>query len=133
MLRYTISALAVLALIAPAPAFASATSTVTISAFVPVICNATFQSAPSQGADGIEQLGSINEVCNDGQGYKVVVDYDAGVNTGFLVVDGQKIALDGSGVAQVSTSPVAAVTTQSLGYIPGSQQISNLHVRLEPL
>ena len=123
----------VLALLAPTAASASATATLTLRGFVPVICRANFQSAPSEGANGVEQLGSIDEFCNDGGGYRVVVDYDPGTDPGSLVVDGRQVVLDGSGTAVIAESSGPAINTRTLGYIPGEQPISNLHIRVEPV
>lgn len=131
MSRYTTLALMVLALLAPTAAAAASTATLTLHGFVPVICRANFESAPSEGANGIEELGNIDEFCNSGRGYRVIVDYDPGTDPGFLVVDGRQVALDGSGTVVIAQSSGPAITKSSLGYIPGEQPISNLHIRVE--
>ena len=133
MSRYTILAPMVLMALAPTAASASSTATVTLRGFVPVICRANFQSAPSEGANGVEELGRIDEFCNSGGGYRVIVDYDPGTDLGTLVVDGRQVGLDGSGTAVIAQSSGPAVTSRSLGYIPGGQPISHLHIRLEPV
>ncbi|HEX3919744.1 MAG TPA: hypothetical protein VHW60_20590 [Caulobacteraceae bacterium] len=133
MSRYTIFTLLALALLAPTAASAEATATLTLRGFVPVICRANFESAPSEGANGVEQLGSIDEFCNSGAGYQVIVDYDPGASSsGTLVVDGRQVVLDGSGSVVIDQSTGPAISSKSLGYIPGDQPISNLHIRVVP-
>jgi hypothetical protein len=121
-----------LALLVPTAASAESTATLTLRGFVPVICRANFESSPSEGADGVEQLGSIDEFCNSGAGYTVIVDYDPGTSSGSLVVDGRQVALDGSGSVVIAQSTGPAIASRSLGYIPGDQPISNLHIRVVP-
>lgn len=134
MSRYSILAVMALAALAPTAASASSsTATITIRGFVPVICRANFDSAPSMGANGVEELGNIDEFCNSGGGYRVIVDYDPGVDPGSLVIDGRQVALDGSGTAVIDQSSGPAIASRSLGYIPGNQPINNLHIRVEPV
>jgi hypothetical protein len=127
MTRFAIAA--VLAVLAACPARA-ATETIEIHGVVPVICRADFQSSPSMVANGLMELGTIDEFCNAGSGYQIVVDYDGSSDAGSLIVDGQAIALNASGHTIITSMSGPRIVTQSLAYEPGSHPISAVHIQI---
>jgi hypothetical protein len=77
------------------------------------------------------RLGAIHEFCNAGSGYQVVVEYAPTSDPGALLVDGRFIPLDGSGRTVIQQVSGPALETRFLGYFPGHQPISNLHISLQ--
>ncbi|HZZ86865.1 MAG TPA: hypothetical protein VFE13_00895 [Caulobacteraceae bacterium] len=129
--RWLVPAGLALAMLAPAAVSASSTATLTIRGYVPLICRANFESAPAAGPHGVEQLGRIHEFCNSATGYRVIADYDGGRDTGYLLVDGRRVDLDGGGSVVIAESRGPAATTRSLGYVPGGRPIGHLHIRVQ--
>ena len=130
MSRYVISALALVAALAPTSTFA-ASSTITLRGYVPVICRATFDGAPAPLKGDVVHLGTAREFCNAGSGYRVVVSYDGGADPGSLVVDGRAIELDSSGQTVIAETHTPGIQSREIAYAPGDTPISNLNIRLE--
>ena len=121
---------AVLATLASWPAEA-ATQTIELHGVVPVICRADFQSDPTIGGDGTMHLGTLNEFCNAGSGYEILVDYDGSADPGSLLIDGQAVALNASGHSVLVSMNGPRAITQSLSYIPGSRPITSVHILIQ--
>jgi len=92
----------------------SAQYTIGISGFVPVVCRATVDAAmvPAQG--GQVSLGSLNEFCNNPNGYEVYADYSANMAKASLLVDGQKVPLGKDGTTRVTKSNRAGIAAHAV-------------------
>ena len=98
----------------PHVAVGSAQYTIGISGFVPVVCRATVDAAmvPAQG--GQVSLGSLNEFCNNPNGYAVYADYSPDMAKASLLVDGKKVPLGKTGSTQVSKSNRAGIAAHAV-------------------
>ncbi|MGN6819296.1 MAG: hypothetical protein ACTHJR_11570 [Sphingomonas sp.] len=98
----------------PHVAVSSAQYTIGISGFVPVVCRATVDAAmvPAQG--GQVSLGSLNEFCNNPNGYAVYADYSPDMAKASLLVDGKKVPLGKTGSTQVSKSNRAGIAAHAV-------------------
>ena len=105
--------------------------TITLHAFVPVICHADFNPAPVQLSGAIVPLGSDNEFCNAGMGYTVTASYAAGVDPGQLIVDGRSVSLSASGQTVIASSPGPAIMQRLISYVPGATPITTLRVSVQ--
>jgi hypothetical protein len=134
MSRYLVSALALLATLAPSASFAydgDASTSIRIFGIVPVICRADLQETMVPTTGGSIDLGQINEFCNAPGGYRVVVNYSGSGDLGALVIDGQTVQLDGSGRAVLVNATGPAIHSRHLDYEPGADSITALHVTIE--
>ncbi|HEY1836187.1 MAG: hypothetical protein WBQ17_03340 [Rhizomicrobium sp.] len=134
MKRFLVAAVSATALLAATCAAQAegVTARIEIRGYVPVICNADFSPQPPQpGMAGWMHLGAVHEFCNSGSGFQLVVDYLPTSDPGTLVVDGRQVRLDGSGHTVIERHAGPAIETSLLGYIPGRQPISNLHISMQ--
>src|SRR5579872_826090 len=97
--RTCFAVIAALALAVPlSPALASGVGrTFTIDGVVHTVCRAQLDGAASVVSPSEVDLGQMTELCNDGQGYQVVLNTPAGV-AGQVVIDGAppiQVAADG--------------------------------------
>ena len=120
MTKTKIAVLAVMAALA-APTANSATPyridggyTFKIEGFVPVICRATIDRSHVVPSEGVVQLGTMNEFCNNGSGYQVWATHSASLAGSTLVVDGREVRLSRSGETLLSHSRSAAAAQRHL-------------------
>jgi hypothetical protein len=114
-----------------ASAQAATESSISIHGTVPVICHADFLSAPVV-QDGQVQLGTLQEFCNSGYGYQIVADYPSTDDPGMLVIDGQRVILNGSGHAVLAVMDGPRLISQTLAYVPGKSPITAIRIQLLP-
>lgn len=131
MFKRALLVLALLSAAGPAMADPSWTSTIELRGYVPVICRATLHSAPSIRDDGVVELGSLDEFCNSGSGYRVVVDYAPGQDPGQLLVDGREVPLNSSGRTVIAQMSGPSISTRTLAYVPSDQPIAALSIHVE--
>ena len=131
MFKRALLALAVLSAASPAMAQSSWTSTIELRGYVPVICRATLHSAPAFRDDGVVELGSLDEFCNAGSGYRVVVDYAPGEDPGQLLVDGREVPLDRSGRTVIAQVSGPSISSRNLAYVPSDRPIAALSIHVE--
>ena len=68
--------------------------TIMISARASTICRIDFAGAtPTTLPAGETALGSMTELCNSADGYRLVMRHPTGLTDAWLVIDGQRIAL----------------------------------------
>jgi len=90
-------ALVALVLPAASPSFAASDSlSFKVTGIVPTICRAEFASSVVPIAGQTTDLGSISEVCNDWEGYRVTLITPPGV-AGSAILDGTTIPLAANG------------------------------------
>ena len=106
-------------------------ATITLRAYVPVICHADFNPAPVQLSGAIVPLGSDSEFCNAGTGYTVTASYVAGADPGQLIVDGRSVDLSASGQTVIVNSPGPAIVQRQISYVPGTTPITTLRVSVQ--
>jgi hypothetical protein len=83
------------------------------------------------GEGGLIQLGALDEFCNSGSGYQVVVDYMPSESPGEILVDGQPVLLNSSGRTVIVRSSGPAIMTRNLAYMPGAQTVASLNIHVE--
>jgi hypothetical protein len=125
MSRFKRTALAVAGLgaaLAALPASAGATGSLAISLTVPVLCKVSYSTTGAGGKAGeAVMLGQLKEYCNAGSGYRVVVDYPAGSMRGAVLQLGDdRVTLDGSGEAVLSSASGPRIRTRNLMASPGA-------------
>lgn len=74
----------------------------------------------------------LREFCNNGAGYRVVASYSKQLASGQLFVDGNAIALDGSGEVVVSDVSHAASTTRTIAVAGSDKASGSIRFRIEP-
>jgi hypothetical protein len=103
---------------AAVPASAGAGSLLT----VPVLCKVSYSAVGAGGKVGeAVTLGQLKEYCNAGSGYRVVVNYPAGSMRGAMLQLGDdRVTLDGSGEAVLSSASGPRIRTRNLIASPGA-------------
>ena len=107
---------------------------ISITGYVPVVCNVQTgaTAVPLSGSD--VNLGSVNEFCNDPNGYQVWIDYAPGVTSASVSVDGTQIPLASSGSTMISQSATAARHVRQLSLSTGGDtRLSSISMRIVPL
>ena len=134
------AALAVIALLAGAPAQAdqgassTVSTTISIRAFVPVICRVELTGSPGQpDSQGVVPLGVANEFCNSAAGYRVLLQHPAGLNDAAVFRNGVRIPLSSGGETVLTDSHTAHLEQLTLALDPGDQPelFTSLGVRIE--
>ena len=92
----------------------SAQYSIGISGFVPVICRATVDATAVPTQPGQVSLGSLNEFCNNPNGYEVYADYSANMAKASLLVDGHKLPLGKDGTVRVTKSYRAGIAAHAV-------------------
>ena len=101
--RIALTAVAASALVSTA-ATATPSFTLELTGQVPTICYADVQL----------NAGTMNEFCNDANGYDVYAEHSPELAGASLVVDGVEIALSAEGPTRVSGSDRADIASRSL-------------------
>lgn len=106
--RIALTAAAASALVSAAAATASpAGFTLEMTGHVPIICHAQVEL-------DVANVGSLNEFCNDANGYEIYAEHSPELAGAVLVVDGVEMPLSASGPTRVSRSDHADIATRSL-------------------
>lgn len=105
-----------------------------ITGYVPVACNvqAGASSINLAGSTNVS-LGSVNEFCNDPNGYQVWIDYAPGIKAASVNVDGTRIALSPTGSTMISSSGTAARHVRQVSLNTGGNQLTSISMRIVPL
>ena len=104
--RIALTAVAASALVSTA-ATATPSFTLELTGQVPTICYAEVQLNAAR-------TGTIDEFCNDANGYEVYAEHSPELAGATLVVDGVEVALSAEGPTRVSRSDHADIATRSL-------------------
>ena len=139
-LRLPIASLAgILAVGTPAIAIApevnlSGQASINIVGWVPVVCRATVDATAIAPSSGTVQLGSLNEFCNNPNGFRVVADYSPALTGAQLTLDGNVVTFGegGSTVIKTSNEPAIASHPVSLN-LPEGVVDGAISFRVEPL
>jgi hypothetical protein len=102
--RIAFTTLTASALASTAAVAAPAGFTLAMTGHVPTLCRAEVRL----------DLGTLEEFCNDADGYEVYAEPSPGLAGAVLVVDGAEIPLSASGPTLVSRSDHADIATRSL-------------------
>jgi hypothetical protein len=80
-----------------------------------LVCGAGV-SGPTGAATGSSQvdLGSLNDFCNDPEGYQVFIDYPPSLDSATLIVNGTPVPLTSAGTVRVDSASQANQTSLSL-------------------
>ncbi|WP_025559977.1 hypothetical protein [Sphingomonas sp. UNC305MFCol5.2] len=112
----------------------SAQYSIGISGFVPVICRATVDATAVPTQPGQVSLGSLNEFCNNPNGYEVYADYSPNLAKASLLVDGKKVPLGNAGSTRVSKSNRAGIVARSVSLdLPTDVQSGSISFRVVAL
>lgn len=104
--RIALTAVAASALVSTAAA-ATPSFTLEMTGQVPTICYAEVQL-------NVARLGTIDEFCNDANGYEVYAEHSPELAGATLVVDGVEVPLSTDGATRVSRSDHADIASRSL-------------------
>jgi hypothetical protein len=91
------------------------------------------QPSPSTNANVVE-LGRIEQVCNSGSGYRVIIAHAAGLSGAQIMIDGAVVPL-GAGNETIildSSGPDERTSNARLTLASGSPSIGSLAFRIEP-
>lgn len=105
--RIVFTALAASALVSTGAAASPAGFTLEMTGHVPTICHAQVQL-------DVANRGTMNEFCNDANGYEIYAEHSSELAGAVLVVDGVDVPLSASGPTRVSRSDHADIATRSL-------------------
>jgi hypothetical protein len=97
---------------------------------VPVICRVSVERTLLAATSGAADLGAMTEFCNSSGGYQVWLEH-AGVESGAVTVDGEKIALSPAGSTLISQSATAGKRTRQVTVEGGGD--GALSLRIVPL
>lgn len=110
------------------------TTRINIRGIVPTICRVEFsQAAVATGEDRVD-LGQMTQLCNNIEGYRVIVQHPAGLSGAHFSVDGVEAPLS-SGTETVlvdSNDPAYRTSGVSLHLASASAELSALSFRIEP-
>lgn len=104
--RIAFTAVAASALVSTA-ATATPSFTLEMTGQVPTICYAEVQLNAAR-------LGTMDEFCNDANGYEVFAEHSPELADAVLVVDGVEVKLSASGPTRISHSDRADIASRSL-------------------
>lgn len=106
---------------APAGANSEASAGYMLRVTVPVVCQLHLQPGLVATSGGGYGLGELQEYCNAPGGYRVNVSYTPGSMRGaVLSVGEERVTLDGSGTALVSTAPGPRIRARAITAVPGT-------------
>ncbi|MBF9151513.1 hypothetical protein [Novosphingobium jiangmenense] len=132
--RTTLAALMVIGFLGAAGSVQASqgTASITITGQVPLVCRVSVDDSASAMMSANGNRSVLREFCNNGAGYRVVASYSKQLSAGQLVVDGQPIALDGSGEVVISDVSHAASTARTIA-VSGSDKVAgSIRFRIEP-
>jgi hypothetical protein len=79
-------------------------------------------------------LGSLNEFCNNPNGYEVYADYSPNLSQASLLVDGQIVPLGDTGSTRISKSDRAGIVARSVSLdLPADVQSGSISFRVVAL
>ena len=105
--RITLPLVAASALVSTAATAAAPSFTLELTGYVPTICRAEVQL-------NLASPGTINEFCNNANGYEVYAEHSPDLADAVLVVDGVEVKLSADGPTRVSGSDHADIASRSL-------------------
>lgn len=113
----------------------SARYEIEITGYVPVVCNVQAGASSMNLAGSTDvSFGSVNEFCNDPNGYQVWIDYAPGINNASVNVDGLRIPLSSTGSTMISSSGTAAHRVRQVSLSTGgNSQLTSVSMRIVPL
>ncbi|MGV3512401.1 MAG: hypothetical protein ACO1OX_10405 [Novosphingobium sp.] len=132
--RKTIFALAAIGTIAAGGAVQASqgTASITITGQVPLVCRISVDNSASALLNANGNKSELREFCNNGAGYRVVASYGKQLAAGRLIVDGQAIALDGSGEVVISDVAHAASIVRTIAVEGDGKTAGSIRFRIEP-
>lgn len=108
--------------------------TVTLRAFVPVLCRVQLHEAVGAvDEEGVAHLGTADEFCNAPQGYRVLVQHPADLQGAAIIRNGERIPLSPGGETVLTDSSHANVDTLVLAVDVGDDvtRFNRIGVRIE--
>ena len=93
---------------------AASTYGVELRGHVPVSCHVTGSAAMIELADGIADLGTVREFCNNAAGYTLLLDYAPQLAGAVVTIDGTSVVLDGAGTASLAAEAGPALKTRAI-------------------
>ena len=109
------------------------TYTIGIYGTVPTVCHAELKSAAVDTSEGLVDLGTMVEFCNNGNGYQVWLETTPKAPAGSIYVDNAKVPLSATGATLIHQSETAARRTSHLSLDTGNTRIEKVMVRIVPL
>jgi hypothetical protein len=108
-----IAAFGLMAAMISVPVSAS-TYGVELRGHVPVSCHVSSTSNVIAIADGVADLGTVRELCNNAAGYTLLLDYAPQLAGAIVTVDGATIELGAEGTAALAAEQNPALRSRSV-------------------
>lgn len=104
-----------------------------ITGFVPVICRASVDVTSVPVTAGEVSLGTLNEFCNNANGYAIYADHSAALAGGSIIVAGQKVPLSETGSTRIRMSDRAAIQSNGVSLeVPEGVSSAQIAFRIVP-
>jgi hypothetical protein len=112
---------ALMGLVSVTGAYGPASQSINLQGEVPLICRVSLSGGtPDFNNDGQANLGSTNEFCNSGSGYKVYARAEGEVAGAYLIVDGARYSLQSGADFLIASSSTPNRTSRNLVFDAGS-------------
>ncbi len=111
----------------------TSTTRINIQGVVPTICRVEFSQPLGTVHGEAVNFGQMTQLCNNAEGYRVVMQHPAGL-TGAFLIDGVATPLS-SGTETVlvdSNNPTYRMAGASIQLAAGSSQFASVSFRIEP-
>jgi hypothetical protein len=135
MRKYALAAVALLVSIVSPLAAASQGAQVAINGRVRTVCTVdlAFETLPHLRA-GLNQLGAMVELCNNVEGYRLILDHPAGLAGAAILLDGRRIEIEPSSTRTVIVdSSRPAYEQRQLGLeLAAPTDIGQMRIYAEP-
>lgn len=118
----------------PGVAGEPATHAIAIHAVVKTICRVDFAPTAVQGGRSVD-LGTVDELCNDPQGSRMVLVHPAGLKGAMARVDGVMVPLSESGQTVLVNNPGCSEHRRNISLVFASdtpQPVLAIAFRMEP-
>lgn len=112
------------------PAMAGERLVATVTTVVPLVCEVELSGRSL--VPGREDVGTLREVCNNGEGYRVIARPTGDVTGGKLVVDGREIGIETGVDVEIAVVAHASIKERTIRFVAGSMETNGeLSVRIE--
>jgi hypothetical protein len=120
--------------ISPTLNVGSSRFTLGITGFVPVICRANVGATSVPVNPGSVSLGTLDEFCNNPNGYEIYADHSAALSKGSLIIGGQKVQLSQSGTTRIRKTNRAGIDSNGITLeVPQGVAQAQISFRIVPL
>ena len=117
-----------------APVIARDTASFRFSGIVRTVCRMEFSGYQSPRINGIVDFGTVMQLCNNRQGYRVVMQHPTNMGGATFVLDGQAIPLSNGNETVIvdSARPAFKLGSAQLDVSNVNVPVQSLSFRIEP-